>query len=536
MARGTDATDATGATDEPGKRRASDGTSGANDAPSYSDGDAGLELILEEVETVIDPLSESLAFGPAMGIGVAGGPLIPLPADEAAPGSVGTDNTLKAGLRQAGPVAVAGMAVNAAAALVVVAVARLLSSRSYGELAQLLGLFFILSMPGSAVLVGVVRRVTGLQTAGHVDLVRPWVARVHRICMAALAVELVLVLLLQGWIAHQLGLSGGLGVVLILMAAGIWILLCVDRGLLQAHRSYGSLATNLLVEGGVRTVLVISLVVVGAGVAGYALGVLVSEIVATAHAHWLARRAWADPTTAPVVEDEVAGRVGDVPVAESLARRKLMADVSAAFIGLALLGLLQNVDVILLGRLDHAQVGPYAAISVASKALVFGALALGAYLLPEATIRWNEGGHAIRQFGVTLLFLAVPAALLLGIAVFVPEQFLTIVFSARLSTAASAFAPLVLAMMCLSFTVLVTNYLFGTGSRWIVLLLAAGAALAVGLITAADGRPQATAWADLIVQGVLAAGMATAFFVIHRRHRGQHWTAREGWRRIARRA
>ena len=49
---------------------------------------------------------------------------------------------------------------------------------------------------------------------------------------------------------------------------------------------------------------------------------------------------------------------------------------------------------------------------MASKALVFGALALGAYLLPEATIRWNEGGHAVRQLGVTLIFLAVPAALL----------------------------------------------------------------------------------------------------------------------------
>ena len=245
----------------------------------------------------------------------------------------------------------------------------------------------------------------------------------------------------------------------------------------------------------------------GLGVAGYALGVFISEVAATAHAHWLARRAWADPATAPVVRDAGGDQpVTDQPPEELLARRKLMADVSAAFVGLALLGLLQNIDVILLGRLDHANVGPYAAISVASKGLVFGALALGAYLLPEATIRWNEGGHAIRQLGVTLLFLAVPAAVLLGIAVVVPRQFLTLVFSARLATAASAFAPLVLAMMCLSFTVLVTNYLFGTGSRWIVLLLAAGSALAAVLVTVADGRPKATAWADLIVQALLALG------------------------------
>ena len=503
-----------------------------SDAPTGpDDADPGLDLILEEVETVVDPIGESAALGPAVGIAVAGGPMIPLPADEAAPSLVGSDNTVRGGLLQAGPVAIAGMLVNGAAAIVVVAVARLVSSQSYGEIAQLLGLFFILSMPGSAVLVGVVRRVTGLQTTGQGHLVRKWIARAHRICLAAIAVELVLVLALQGWIAHQLRLPDGRGVVLILMAAGIWILLSVDRGLLQAHRSYRPLAGNLLIEGGVRTAAVLFFVIGGLGVVGYALGLFLSEVVATAHAHWLARKAWTNPSTGPVVRDGVV--VATTTPEEILARRKLLADVSAAFVGLALLGLLQNIDVILLGRLDHANVGPYAAISVASKALVFGALALGAYLLPEATIRWNEGGHAIRQLGVTLLFLAVPAVVLLGIAVVVPKQFLTVVFSAKLSTAYAAFAPLVLAMVCLSFTVLVTNYLFGTGSRWIVLLLAAGSGLAAILVTRADGHPTPTAWADLIVQALLALGMGIAFLGIHVRHRGQHWSRTWGWQRTA---
>jgi O-antigen/teichoic acid export membrane protein len=512
------------------------GTPGPPDDDSvrrHAAGEPGLELILEEVETVVDPIAESAAFGPAMGIAVAGGPLVPMPADGVVPGLVGSDNTVKAGLLAAGPVAIAGIVVNVAAALVVVVVAHLMSSRSYGEIAQLLGLFFILSMPGSAVLVGVVRRVTGLTTSGQAYLVRTWVARVHRICLVAIGVELVLVLALQGWIARWLGLPNGQGVVLILMAAGIWILLSVDRGLLQAHRSYRPLAANLLVEGGIRTVLVLAFVAGGMGVVGYALGIFITELVATAHAHLLANRAWTDPATAPAVRDAAGGQPAVVrPPEELLARRRLLADVSAAFVGLALLGLLQNIDVILLGRINHAHVGPYAAISVASKGLVFGALALGAYLLPEATIRWNEGGHAIRQLGVTLLFLAVPSAALLGIAVFVPRQFLTLVFSARLATAAPAFAPLVMAMMCLSFTVLATNYLFGTGSRWIVLLLAAGSGLAVVLVTMADGHPGATAWADLIVQALLAFGMAVAFLAIHIRHRGQHWSKRFGWQRL----
>ena len=185
-----------------------------------------------------------------------------------------------------------------------------------------------------------------------------------------------------------------------------------------------------------------------------------------------------------------------------MARRALLYDVLAAFVGLALLALLQNVDVLILGRQagNSNVIGSYAAISVASKALVFGALALGSYLLPEATIRWNEGGHALRQLGVTLLFLAVPAVLLLGVSIVIPKQFITLFFSAKLATAASAFAPLVAAMIFLAISVLLTNYLFGAGRRWIVIVLAVGAALSVVLVAGAHGSPEHTAKADLIVQ------------------------------------
>jgi len=119
---------------------------GAGDGPTGDDSnrDRNLDLILEEVDSVVDPIAESVTFGPAVGIAVAGGPLVPMPPDEVVPGHVGTGDSLRSGVREAGPVAIAGMSVNVAAALVVIAVARLLSSQAYGELAQLLGLFFIL--------------------------------------------------------------------------------------------------------------------------------------------------------------------------------------------------------------------------------------------------------------------------------------------------------------------------------------------------------------------------------------------------------
>jgi O-antigen/teichoic acid export membrane protein len=253
----------------------------------------------------------------------------------------------------------------------------------------------------------------------------------------------------------------------------------------------------------------------------------------------LASRAWpastsisaSVSTSAPIPADTLAAgadvdesSVRDrAPGSSEAVRRVLIADVSAAFIGLALLGLLQNVDVILLGRLDHQNAGAYAAISVASKALVFGALALGAYLLPEATIRWNEGGHAVRQLVVTLTFLAVPALVLLGIALFIPSWFLSLIFTAKLSSAAPAFASLVVAMIFLCISVLLTNYLFGVGRRWIVLLLLIGSIAGVVSVAGAHGQPAATARADLIVQAGLAAAMVAAFVIIHHREHGNRW-------------
>jgi O-antigen/teichoic acid export membrane protein len=349
------------------------------------------------------------------------------------------------------------------------------------------------------------------------------VASVHRIVLAVLVLEVGVVWLLQGWIAHQLSLPNDQGVLPILAAAGVWILLSVDRGLLQAHRDYRALAVNLLMEGAVKAICVIGFVAIGMGVSGYALGILASEVAATAHARWLAARAWpAVPRITPTAAVDPPTTNG-APAASEVVRRVLIADVSAAFVGLALLGLLQNVDVILIGRLDHRNAGAYAAISVASKALVFGALALGAYLLPEATIRWNEGGHAVRQLVVTLTFLAVPAVVLLAIAIFIPNWFLSLIFTAKLSSAASAFAYLVVAMIFLCISVLLTNYLFGVGRRWIVLLLLAGSVAGIASVAAAHGQPLATAEADLFVQAGLAAAMVGAFVVIHHREHGYQW-------------
>jgi O-antigen/teichoic acid export membrane protein len=196
-------------------------------------------------------------------------------------------------------------------------------------------------------------------------------------------------------------------------------------------------------------------------------------------------------------------------------RSGIAADLLSALPSLALIALLQNIDVIILVRDDPHASGAYAAISVISKAVVFAAVALGGYLLPEAAIRWHQGHHALRQLAVALMLLALPAlALLVAVAV-APHLLLSLVFSARYAGASGALLALVLAMMCLSITVTLTMYLLAVGCRWIVGVLLAGTAAAAVAVAAAHGRPGATAHADLAVQAALALAVSIGFVAVH---------------------
>jgi O-antigen/teichoic acid export membrane protein len=179
-------------------------------------------------------------------------------------------------------------------------------------------------------------------------------------------------------------------------------------------------------------------------------------------------------------------------------------DAVAAFAVLALLAILQTVDVLVVGREAPGRSGSYAAISVTSKALVFVGFSLSQYLLPEAARRFSEGRHALRQLGVCLGLLAVPAAVLLAVAVVAPERLLSTVFGADLVGAAPALATLVLATASLATAVLFAYYLLGAARRSVVAVLATAAAVATVALQAADGEALATARTVLACNAAMA--------------------------------
>jgi O-antigen/teichoic acid export membrane protein len=427
--------------------------------------------------------------------------------------------SLRAGLLQAGPLAAAGVVANGASVILTVALARALSPHSYGVLNQLTGLYLILSMPGSAVVVAVVRRVTMWHEDGSGHLVRRWAGRVHRQGSMLVLAWAVIVFASRHGVAVLLNQQSGIGIAAILTAAAFFVLLSLDRGLLQAHRSYQPLAVNLIVEMGVRVVAVLVLVLAGFGPSGAAVGVLIGEVLAAAHARWAAVRAWSGGVVRPVwaTAGWVAAVRPDPVLADGASeRRTVVLDLVVASVSLSMVAVLQNIDVLIVGRDNPSHSGAYAAVSVTSKAIVFGAIVLGGYLLPEAAIRWRQGGHALRQLAVVLMLLGVPSVLLFAVALAAPQTLLQIVFHHAYTSAADALAPLVVAMIMLSVSVVLTMYLLAVGQRWVVGVLVGGAVALTVAVLLVHGSPRATAFVDLAVQAAVLAVIVAGFALVHR--------------------
>jgi O-antigen/teichoic acid export membrane protein len=415
------------------------------------------------------------------------------------------DGGLLGALRRAGPLAIAGAITNGAGVLVTVFIARLLTSRDYGAWGQLAGLFLVLSMPGSALIVAVVRRVSAWESAGEGGRVAPWITSLRRRGIVALGAWIVVAVAVRWALADALSLRTPAGVSEVLVAGGIWALLSIDRGLLQARTQYTALATNLGVEAGVRTVVMVGLAAGGVGVGGVAVGQLCAMVAADAHARWVT----ADRTTATVagVDEpqivEPAAVAAEAVLSDPPSSRQLAVDLAAALGALALLAALQSVDVIFYGRHDPRGAGDYNAISVASKILVFLAVVLGGYVLPEAATLWHRGEKAVRELAAGIAILSVPAIALLLVSVAAPKLFIGLAFGKDLDDAASALSTLALAMTLLAINVLLVMYLLAVG-RFVVLvpLTIAAAAAAVG-VNLADGVALATARADLLVEAAL---------------------------------
>ncbi|WP_250285748.1 lipopolysaccharide biosynthesis protein, partial [Frankia sp. CiP1_Cm_nod2] len=409
-------------------------------------------------------------------------------------------------LQGPGVLAAAGFAVNGGNLLANLVFARALDAANYGALVVQTGIFLILSMGGSALQIAVVQRDTS--APGHTRHQRGfWIRRLRGVCAVGVAVAGVLGLLAARPAATVLSYPHPLAIAEAVVAAGVWVSLSVERGLLQARRSYQDLARNFVLEGAARIAVTIGLMFAGLGVNGAGLGLIVGIALATEHARRRSARTSrkvADIRCAATCDERI-GSTGPIllpPVSTVRTRHALRRDTTTALAALVPLAMLQNMDVVIVGWLNPGSVGPYAAIATACKVPVFIGLAVANFLLPEAARRRQQGRPATAALLAAVGWVIAPGLLLVAVGAVAARLLLSEVFGPELTAGAPALWVLALAMTCLAVTLLFTNYLLGAGRRGVVGVLAAGTVLTGGGLIMAGGDLVATATMALVCQAV----------------------------------
>jgi O-antigen/teichoic acid export membrane protein len=392
---------------------------------------------------------------------------------------------------RAAGMAAAVMVQNVVALIFTVAFAHILGATGYGSLSAILAAFLILMIPGTALQVTVAREVSAAMAVGEQPpgpAIRSWM----RVLTIGAGVVLIVSLLLRDVAAQIIHVDTKWAAGAVLPTGALWLTLCVQRGVLQGLHRYRLVAASLIGESIAR--LVFSLILVGASlhVTGAFLGTTASI---------LAMSLFLGVVLHQELERAPAGHTP--PPNERL--RALVARAWAPLLSLAFFGVLQNVDVIVVKhRIGGDTAGSYAAAVVAAKVIIWTALGLGMYLLPEASRRVQLGEDA-RPVLVRTMGLVLAAAVPMTIVYFgAGHLLLEKVFGAKLTAADSALPILGLAMTALALTYLATQYLLALRRSAFIVFLGVAAVLDPILLSLVDARLTSIAVVLLALQAVLA--------------------------------
>jgi len=388
------------------------------------------------------------------------------------------------------------MAANVIALVFTIVFARVLESDGYGSLAALVSAFLILSVPGSALQMTVAREVSRGVAAGDrhpAAGVWGWLATLGGI---ALGVTLASILA-RDWLAAAIGVDELPWAAAATLPAGcLWLILSVQRGALQGLQRYRLVGASVVIEAAARLLAGLALVGAGLGVTGAFLGTAASLL-----------------GVAIVLAIPLLRAAGPHHEHHERPLRELVGRAWAPVAGLSLIAVLQNIDVIVVKHVaEESAAGAYAAAAVVAKGIIWLAVGLGLYLLPEAARRTRMGIDArpvlVRTLALTALT-AVPAFLLYSVAA---RPLLVAVFGEEYGQAAGALPWLALAMSLLACAYLSVQYLLALERANFLWALAVAALLEPLLLQATGTRLTAIALTLLGLQVVLASAVLVLGF------------------------
>jgi O-antigen/teichoic acid export membrane protein len=244
--------------------------------------------------------------------------------------------------------------------------------------------------------------------------------------------------------------------------------LSVERGALQGFGRYRAVALSIVGEALARIAFGLLLVGVGLGVTGAFLATALSLV-----------------TVGGLLALPLVRCLRGARISAGSRLRELLGGAWIPVVGLTLLFALQETPVIVIKHeATAAAAGSYAVAAVAAKAIIWVAVGLGLYLLPEATRRSRQGLDPRPILVRTLALIAAAAIPMVLIYAVAAKPLLQTVFGSDLTEASGALPWLGLAMALLACVYLSVQYLIALGRPSFLWVLGAGAALEVLVLLA----------------------------------------------------
>ena len=374
--------------------------------------------------------------------------------------------------------------------------ARLLND--YGALAALVSYFLILSVVGLALQVATARDGVLGRLGEGADLVAT-LERWGRSLAAFTLVATIVSILLRQPIADLVGVPHQAWAASAGIPAGCaYLAVSIMRGALQGIGAYRPVGISLVGEQTVRLIAGSVLAVIGLGVAGAYLGGLIAFVAMAGYCMLELRR-----------------RLGLEHASEGVSAFGLWRQLRAAGVAIAALGViqfLQNIDLIIAKHQFSEKVASsYAVAAVAAKVLIWVAIGVGFYLVPE-TSRLRSTGADTRPvlLRATAIIAActIPCLLIFWLGA---DQLLTLVFGPKRAIASSALLPLGAAFSVLAGTYLAVQYMLALRRSRFLIAIGAVAVIEPVLLLQAPNNPAGFATVVLGVQvlgAVLAYGLA----------------------------
>ena len=395
---------------------------------------------------------------------------------------------------RAAQLGVAMIVVNVLALGFTIVFARILGDSGYGDLAVLLSSFIIMMVPGSALQVAAAREVSHDIAEGNPNAgagVYRWLVRlvVGTVAVAVVAIPL------RSLIAALINIDQDWAAAAIPVTAMIWMIVSVLRGVLQGFQQYRTVALSLIGEASSRIAFSLVLVGIGLDVTGAFLGSALA-LIAIASVLLLPLRRQLTGVNPELAQD--------------LRLRELLAGAWIPVISLTLLLGLQELHIIIVKHeASEDAASSYAVAAVAAKAIMWIAIGLGLYLLPEAARRAKTGEDArpilVRTLGL-IAAMAVPMVLIFSVG---GEPLLRIVFGEDLTDASNALPFLGLAMSLLACSYLSVQYLLAMGRASFLFVLGAGVVAEVAVLLSIGDDLTAIAIALFCIQAVCASVILT---------------------------